>query len=439
VCLQLSGQNCVLGVMMAKVILSVNVGSSSIKVTAFNIDGTASDANDPAQIAACSIGGLDTPPSKLQYTRKDHRIKDQELQDVQDPAGAFQYIWKHLVGDEGLPEISGHGNIAVVCHRVVHGGDFPEAQIINQETFHVLERLSDLAPLHNVPALELIREIHSQLPPTTKNIAFFDTTFHSTISSARRTYPINPKVAKHNQLRKYGFHGLSYAFLTRQVADFLRQPIDQTNIIALHLGSGASACAIRKGASFDTSMGLTPLAGLPGATRSGSVDPSLVFHYTHGAGALSQSSTEKMHITQAEEILNKQSGWKALTGTTDFGTVSTRAAEGEEMCRLAFDIFIDRIVGFVANYFVKLDGKVDALVFAGGIGEKGAQLREEVVRRCACLGFKIDKDENNKGLEDKPVVEVGSPGQHPKVLVVETDEQLQMARECFKRIQAREL
>lgn len=140
-------------------------------------------------------------------------------------------------------------------------------------------------------------------------------------------------------------------------------------------------------------MGLTPLAGLPGATRSGDIDPSLVFHYTHDAGRPSPASTKEMHITTAEEILNKKSGWKALTGTTDFGVISAKALDeaddGHEMCRLALDIFVDRVLGFVGDYYVKLEGKVDALVFAGGIGEKGALLRKRVVEGVKCLGFEL--------------------------------------------------
>ena len=163
----------------------------------------------------------------------------------------------------------------------------------------------------------------------------------------------------------------------------------------MHLGSGASVCAIKNGKSLDTSMGLTPLTGLPGATRSGGVDPSLIFHYTNKAGRMShdRSQAVNIHVTLAEEILNKKSGWKAITGTTDFGKIS----KGErEVDRLAFDIFVDRIVGFVGEYFVKLGGQLDALVFAGGIGEKGVKLREEVVRRVGCLGFVIDGEKNGE-------------------------------------------
>ncbi|KAK3104330.1 hypothetical protein LTR53_018449, partial [Teratosphaeriaceae sp. CCFEE 6253] len=236
-------------------------------------------------------------------------------------------------------------------------------------------------------------------------------------------------VAKRNGLRKYGFHGLSYAFITRSVAAHLDKPVGELNIIALHLGSGASACCVRGGASIDTSMGLTPLAGLPGATRSGDVDPSLIFHFTHEAGKLSPGSTKGMHITEAEEILNKKSGWKALTGTTDFGTISAKAADGDEACGLALEMFVDRIVGFVAGYYVKLGGQVDGLVFAGGIGEKGVELRRAVVQRVRCLGFEVDDDLNAKPDGKKVVTDIGAKGSKHKVMICRTDEQAEMARQ----------
>lgn len=171
-------------------------------------------------------------------------------------------------------------------------------------------------------------------------------------------------------------------------------------------------------------MGLTPLAGLPGATRSGSIDPSLMFHFTHEAGKLSHESTEEMHITQAEEILNKKSGWKSLTGTTDFGAISKGEREED---RLAFDIFVDRILNYVGPYFTKLDGECDALVFAGGIGERGAKLRTAVVRGVRCLGFAVDEQENEKP-GDGVVEDITGEGARYKTFIVKTDEQLQMAR-----------
>lgn len=181
-------------------------------------------------------------------------------------------------------------------------------------------------------------------------------------------------------------------------------------------------------------MGLTPLAGLPGATRSGDVDPSLIFHYTHRAGRPSRSSTKDLHLTYAEEILNKQSGWKALTGTTDFGEISAKAEAGDENCKLAFDLLVDRLASTIGSYYVKLGGKVDALVFAGGIGEKGVQLRRAVGEKVACLGFILDEQRNAKP-GSQVVVDIGREMKGEKrILVVQTDEQTEMARGCLELI-----
>ncbi|KAJ3495371.1 hypothetical protein NLG97_g3443 [Lecanicillium saksenae] len=210
------------------------------------------------------------------------------------------------------------------------------------------------------------------------------------------TYPIDQCVASRNGLR---FHGCGYTYIARQTALHLRKEKDRLNIIALHLGSGACACAIKNGCSWDTSMGLTPVSGLTGATRSGSIDPrmprcqptplppfsacltprnlnSLGFHYTNSAGKLASSSTSDLHISRAEEILDSESGWQALAGTTDFGVIATL---NEASHRLAFDLFVDRMCAYVGSYHVSLRGDVDALVFASGIGEKSSQLRRAVV------------------------------------------------------------
>jgi len=231
-------------------------------------------------------------------------------------------------------------------------------------------------------------------------------------------------MAQKKMIRKYGFHGISYSFVLREAAEFLQKPVEETSLISLHLGSGASAAAIQNGKSIDTTMGLTPLEGLPGATRSGSIDPSLVFHYTSDASSLSRSSTKELHISIAEEILNKKAGWYSMAGTTDFRKIVQGMHDGDEKMKLIFDLFVDRIVGYVGNYFVKLGGKVDALTFSGGIGEKSEDLRNAVVSQVACLGFKLDNALEST-TDDGTVTRLG-----PRVLLIRTNEEFEMAREC---------
>nr|POE79583.1 pyruvate decarboxylase [Quercus suber] len=416
---------------MPNIILSINAGSSSVKVSIFSYAN-----QQPKQLAVIQIAGLTAPPATLKYDRGDEHIKDQKLDNISSSEDAYEKILEHLISDKGLSELNSPDDIEFACHRVVHGGDYDRPTRIDRDTYHHLEELSDLAPLHNAGALNIVRAVHSKCPKAS-NVAFFDSAFHQTLPLEVRTYAIDPAVARRNKLRKYGFHGLSYSFITRVVATHLSKAASSLNIIALHLGSGASACAIQNGVSHDTTMGLTPLAGLPGATRSGDIDASLIFHFTHDAGKLSPASTKDMHITAAEDILNKKSGWAALTGTTDFGQISSRAQDGDEQCRLAFDLFVDRIVGYVGAYYARMGGAVDALVFAGGIGEKGAQLRQAVVARVRCLGFDLDDAKNGDLADDAVVVDVSASSARHRVLVCQTDEQEEMARQCVA--QAEEL
>lgn len=274
-----------------QIILSINAGSSSVKVSVYS----GCPGQEPTQLATASVAGLTSPPAKLSYTCRTTNIRDRELDSVSSQEDAFDEILRYLEGDSELKEVSSRDEIAAVCHRVVHGGEYQEHRVITAETFHHIQELSDLAPLHNAPALSIVKSV-VRLLPKAKNIAQFDSSFHSTIPEVARTYMIDQDIAKKNHLRKYGFHGVSYAFITRVVARRLGKEGEGCNLIMLHLGSGASACVVRNGKSLDTSMGLTPLDGLPGATRSGSVDPSLCFH-------LSPQGTKEMHISDVSTSL----------------------------------------------------------------------------------------------------------------------------------------
>ncbi|TGZ85486.1 acetate kinase-like protein [Ascodesmis nigricans] len=416
-------------------VLSVNAGSSSIKLSLYD---THYNDKSPTLILESSISNLTAPPAKFTYTHTDknntkHNISSKELpNDIADHSSAFSHFLHHLSTDPDLPNL----NITHTVHRVVHGGNFPTSQPLSKSTIAEITSLTDLAPLHNSPALSLVHSTLDQLSESL-NVAYFDTSFHATIPKAAQTYALSPDLAEKKGIRRYGFHGISYAYILRRVASYLSKPIDATSIIALHLGSGASIAAIKDGKSIDTSMGLTPLEGLPGATRSGLVDPSLVFHYTSKASNLSRESTKEMHISKAEMILNKEAGWKSMTGTTNFREVLKRAAEGDETCALAAEVFVDRIVGFMGSYWVKLGGEVDAIVFSGGIGEKSDELRLMVCEKLACLGVRLDERANRRAAEnDNAVVAISSERvsdrESVKVLVCRTDEQHEMVWECVK-------
>ncbi|THU99982.1 hypothetical protein K435DRAFT_837523 [Dendrothele bispora CBS 962.96] len=430
-------------------VLSVNAGSSSLKISlyqALKYEIPSSNHEEPVKLLlTSSISNISAPPAKFSFkllsdadttttsnNDNNKNVKDQLIDSIKDHASAFAHFVHHLVNATGINQ----NRIAHICHRVVHGGDYHEPIVISDETYHHIENLSDLAPLHNGAALAVIKSCISDLP-NANSIAFFDTAFHRSIPSHIASYAIDQTIAKKRGLKKYGFHGLSYAFILRSVAKFFQRPADSLNLIVLHLGSGASACAIRDGKSLDTSMGLTPLNGLPGATRSGAIDPSLIFHYTNKAGRITHDPNMaiNLHVTQAEQILNSKSGWKSLTGTTDFAVISQRALEGSEMYRTAFDLFVDRILNYIGSYHLKLDAQVDALVFSGGIGEKSRELRKAVGQKLKCIGYNNLDDEKNTRVDDVEgsVVEIDvrtNNESEKRILVCRTDEQFEMARQC---------
>ncbi|KAF7375216.1 putative acetate kinase [Mycena sanguinolenta] len=393
-------------------VLSVNAGSSSLKISLYE---TQVDSREPVQLVlTSSISNISAPPAKFSFKVVEGTSKDEEPPSIHDHASAFEHFIECLGHEADIDR----ARITHVCHRVVHGGDYTDPVLINDEAYKHIERLSDLAPLHNGASLAVIKACLSQLPDA-KSIAFFDTAFHRSIPVHISSYAIDQKIAKHRGLKKYGFHGLSYSFILRSFC--ISAP-------------GASACCIEHGQSLDTSMGLTPLNGLPGATRSGAIDPSLIFHYTNKAGRMShdKGAAVHLHVTQAEHILNTQAGWKALAGTTDFGAITAKRAD-EPAARLAFELFTDRVLNYVGSYHLKLGGAVDALVFSGGIGERSKELRALVAERVGCLGYTHMDEERNGAVDatEGVVVDIGAPGSSTKrLLVCRTDEQLEMARQC---------
>lgn len=286
-----------------------------------------------------------------------------------------------------------------------------------------IERLIPVAPLHNPANLTGIRTAQA-LRPDLPQVAVFDTAFHTTMPESAARYAIDVKTADVHRIRRYGFHGTSHAFVSRETAKLLGKAPQDVNVIVLHLGNGASAAAVRGGLCVDTSMGLTPLEGLVMGTRSGDVDPAVIFHLTRVGG---------MSTDEIDTLLNKKSGLIGLCGDNDMREIRRRVDEGDEQARLAFDIYIHRLKKYIGAYYAVL-GRVDAIAFTAGVGENAAPVREAAVAGLEELGLAVDAD-LNAARGDGPRL-VSPEGARVAVAVVPTDEELEIATQTYALVGA---
>ncbi len=316
---------------------------------------------------------------------------------------------REIIGRLDLTGLTGVG------HRVVHGGRKFSAPVrIDDAVVAAIEDLVPLAPLHNAANLAGIRVAREALPDVPQ-VAVFDTAFHHTLPEAAATYAIDKAIAERYGVRRYGFHGTSHAYVSRRVADLLDRPYDQLNTITLHLGNGASACAVQGGRSVATSMGMSPLEGLVMGTRSGDLDPTVIFHLRREGG---------MVVDDIDDLLNHRSGLLGLTGVNDMREVLARRDAGDPDATLAFDVYCRRITGYVGAYYALL-GRVDAIAFTAGVGEHAAPVRAASLAGLERLGVAVDPARND-GHGDRLV----SPDDaEVAVLVVGTDEEREIARE----------
>ena len=306
--------------------------------------------------------------------------------------------------------------IDAVGHRVVHGGEsFSDSVLINERTKEILESLSDLAPLHNPANLMGIRAAE-KIMPKTPQVAVFDTAFHSTIPPHAFLYAIPYTVYQRHKVRRYGFHGTSHKYVSQRTAELMGKNIEDLKIITCHLGNGASIAAVQGGKSVDTSMGFTPLEGLMMGTRSGDIDPGAIFYIM---------KKEELNLHEIDSMLNKHSGLYGIAGVSDMRDIEKGIAEDDRLCKVAFDIFINRILKYVGAYTASMNG-VDAIVFTAGIGENTPSVRDAVCRNLEYLGVKIDPELNNRRGED---LEISTPDSKVKVFVVGTDEEVVIARD----------
>jgi len=368
--------------------LVINCGSSSVKYALFDSD------------------------EKILHKGKRERLSANEGQSHQDAL------------DELFTELQSF-DIDAIGHRVVHGGDaFRAPTPIDDTVISAIEQWSPAAPMHNPYALMAIRDAQKRFP-SIPNVAVFDTAFHARMPRRASTYAIDHDVATKHNIRRFGFHGISHEYAAGVAADFLKRPIDTLRLVTLHLGNGASACAVEYGRSAETSMGNTPLEGLVMGTRSGDVDAGVLM-------GLLQSG--EYDVESLNNLLNRNSGLKGLSGlSNDLRDIEQAAADGNDRARLAINVFAHRARKYVGAYAAAMGG-IDAIVFTGGIGENSASMRERILQRLEFLGVQLDMDRNRSSqiASDEQFAVISEPHSRVDVIVVKTNEERMIARETLR-------
>lgn len=394
-------------------VLVLNSGSSSVKYQLL-------DMRDSSRLAVGLVERIGEETSRLKHTPLTGGGQKREREEpIADHEAALKAVSAELTAD-GLGLDS--PELAAIGHRVVHGGlKFTAPTVVTDEVLAEIQRLVPVAPLHNPANITGIRTAQL-LRPDLPQVAVFDTAFHTTMPESAARYAIDVATADQHRVRRYGFHGTSHAYVSRQTAKLLGKAPEDVNVIVLHLGNGASASAVRGGRCVETSMGLTPLEGLVMGTRSGDVDPAVVFHLARVGG---------MSIDEVDTLLNKKSGLVGLCGDNDMREIRRRIDEGDEAAALAFDIYIHRLKKYIGAYYAVL-GRVDAVAFTAGVGENAAPVREAAVAGLEELGLVVDGELNAVRSDETRLI---SPEYaRVAVAVVPTDEELEIARQTYELV-----
>jgi acetate kinase len=391
-------------------VLVLNSGSSSVKYQLL-------DMRDRARLAVGLVERIGEENSRLKHTPlTDGGDPRERTGPIADHDEALKAVAEELAAD-GLGLDS--PELAAIGHRVVHGGQsFTQPTVVDDTVLAEIERLIPVAPLHNPANLTGIRTARA-LRPDLPQVAVFDTAFHTTMPESAARYAIDVETADAHRIRRYGFHGTSHAYVSRATAELLGRAPEDVNVIVLHLGNGASASAVRGGRCVDTSMGLTPLEGLVMGTRSGDLDPAVIFHLMR----VGEMSTDEI-----DTLLNKKSGLIGLCGDNDMREIRRRVDAGDERAQLAFDIYIHRLKKYIGAYCAVL-GRVDAVVFTAGVGENAAPVREAAVAGLEGLGLAVD-GELNAVRSGEPRL-ISPAGARVAVAVVPTDEELEIAAQTY--------
>ncbi|MFK8083766.1 MAG: acetate/propionate family kinase [Granulosicoccus sp.] len=372
--------------------LVINCGSSSIKYALFSAD------------------------EQLLISGKHERLSSNK----DNSKGTHQHAIKEI-----LRSVGGY-QVDVVGHRVVHGGaDYTSAAVIDGAVLEAIDRNAPDAPMHNPYSLAAIKASRDGLPDA-QHVAVFDTAFHARMPRRAITYAIDQEVARAHGIRRFGFHGISHEYAAGVAAGFLQRPVNELRIITLHLGNGASACAVEYGRSAETSMGNTPLEGLVMGTRSGDVD----------AGVLLSLLREGHDVESLDVLLNRKSGLAGLSGlSNDLREIETAAAAGNDNARLAINVFAHRVRKYIGAYAAAMGG-VDAIVFTGGIGENSASMRGRILQRLEFLGVILDEDRNRDASisNDDEYALITTERSRVETIVVKTNEELMIARQSLARV-----
>jgi len=393
-------------------ILVLNCGSSSLKYQLINME-------NEEVLASGKYERIGEDEAFIT-----HKVNGQKIE-IQHPAKtheeAVDFTLKQLIHPE-YKVIESLDEISAIGHRLLNGGEkIKESTVINDYVVDVLRECIDLAPLHN-PAGIIGIEACKKVMPGKPMVGVFDTTFHQTMPKEKYIYPIPYEYYKKYGIRKYGAHGTSHMYVARRMAEIVNKDIKDLKIVTCHLGQGSSICAVEGGKSIDTSMGLTPLGGIPMVTRSGDLDPSVVTFLM---------KKENLTPDQVESILNKKSGLQTISGMApDFREIEAASYGENENAAIAIEKFKYEIAGFIAKYAVAMNG-IDYLVFTGGIGENQINIRKGICEKLEFMGVKIDVDANNMRGEEK---EITAPDSKIKAYVVPTNEELMIARETARLI-----
>jgi acetate kinase len=396
-------------------IFVVNSGSSSIKYQLFKMP-----QGKPVCSGLVERIGLENPVITHKIFSGGEEKVVRKTVDLADHEEGLKEV-AALLTDVEIGVIKKPGEIEVVGHRVVHGGEtFAATAIITKKVKEKIQKLFPLAPLHN-PANYLGIEVAEKIFTRAKQIAVFDTAFHQTLPPKAFTYAIPKSFYTDHHIRAYGFHGTSHKYVSGKAMEYLNRK--EAKLITIHLGNGCSIAAVENGKSVDTSMGFSPLSGLVMGTRSGDIDPSIVFHLINQLG---------YDPEQVNTLLNKRSGMLGLTGYSDMRDIGKAVQTGNKDAALAMEIYAYRIKKYIGSYAAALNG-LDAIVFTAGVGENDVHTRERICHEMQFLGIHLDEEKNKK--TSSSIREINSDTSQVKILVIPTNEELEIAKQCYELLQ----